>query len=177
MHSLFNHPVGCRDTVIAPTADAYIDWYVNASHRSTFFEISLTKSPWSPEGYDWLVQARTSLRSLERQIPGVTYYLSGQAAFDFDLMNFVYEGMHRMTAFVLVLVFVFVGIAYGSAVLALKAVFTIAGTLSIVFGLTTIVYVSCGTMNVAYSCCNGIRCTTFGVFGVRYSARWCPRKR
>jgi hypothetical protein len=84
-------------------------------------------------------QARTTLDAQGKK-DGGEYYLAGGSTSGHDTVIRVYELFPLVTAGICVLVFLIMGLAFKSIVIPLSSLFTIATTLSLVYGLGVLTY-------------------------------------
>lgn len=109
---------------------------------ATFMTISLAVDPFSSEGIEWLDGARATLDRLNKsgRLGGVTVYLQGISAIEYDAMQAVYSAFPAMICITMVVVFVLLGFFFRSVFLPLRSLFSISLTLGFAFGLASIVY-------------------------------------
>jgi len=109
-------------------------------------EVGIDDEPLSAAGFQWLEDARAAFDQTlsSPKCAKVEGWLGDgyHGGFDarFDMINRVYTYFPLTAAFVAAIVFVLMGITFGSVVIAVKAVVSIALTLSLVYGIVTAVY-------------------------------------
>ncbi len=121
--------------------------YVSSNNCSTFVDIRLPVDPMSPEGEEWLKESRKVLSDIiikyktqSDSVLGqwiaansVEFYLGGSSVIIYDAIQAVYNYFPIMVLVTCLIVFVLVSFAFQSIVVSLRAVFTIAITISIVY--------------------------------------------
>ena len=114
-------------------------------------ELGISSHPLSAVGIEWLTNAREVLEgefdheSINATVPaGVEGWLGIFSDGDYDKridsMRVVYNAFPLSVGYVAAIVFILMGVSFGSVVIALTAVLSIGLTLSIVYGFTTAVY-------------------------------------
>jgi uncharacterized membrane protein YdfJ with MMPL/SSD domain len=103
-------------------------------------EIGVWEAPLSAKGMKWLVSTRKSFAQVlsAKEYTGVEGWIGGGFAEDYDkrvdLIGRVYSHFPLTVAYVAGVVFVLMILSFGSIMIAVKAVVSIALTLSIVYG-------------------------------------------
>lgn len=113
--------------------------FVNPGATAMWAQFSPQFDPMDPDGIDWLHGARDCVNGLPTEL-GLEMYFVGDAAVMVDLMEILFSEFPMMIGVTCGLVIVFVGVAFRSAFIPLRAVCTIGCTLLFVFGFADLTY-------------------------------------
>ncbi|GMH47169.1 hypothetical protein TrVE_jg3060 [Triparma verrucosa] len=112
------------------------------SGNATFTTVILNVDPFSNDGTQWLVDARSAIDGLKSSgaLKDIEVYLCDGAGIEYDAVAQVYEVFPTLITATLVTVFVLMGVFFRSVIVPIRSVVSIALTLMFVFGLTVLVY-------------------------------------
>ena len=110
--------------------------------QATFLTAELSASPFSDEGVTWLDKSRETLWRLNEtnSLRGVDVYLEGSAAIAHDAVTAVYQNFPFVVFITTAVVFLLMGLFFGSFVPPLRSIVSISCTLTFSFGLAVLVY-------------------------------------
>ena len=108
----------------------------NSTAYSFFY---LDTNPYSIDGVDWLLSARSLAPEIEEKFQIKIYFVDG-ASVGYDAVHAVYEDFPIIISVTLCLVFALMAIAFKSISAPLRLVLTIVLTLAFVYGLAVLVY-------------------------------------
>jgi uncharacterized membrane protein YdfJ with MMPL/SSD domain len=112
------------------------------NRQATFLTAELSASPFSDEGVTWLDKCRVMLLRLNEtdSLQGVDVYLEGSAAIAHDAVTAVYQNFPFVVFITTAVVFLLMGLFFGSFVPPLRSIVSISCTLAFSFGLAVLVY-------------------------------------
>jgi len=122
-----------------------VNEFVNPNRSSAWYLITLKFDPITPEGFQWLDNAR-SLLANNSDLTGWKYYITGVSSDISDSLKVLYDRFPLMIGVTGGVVLLLVAIAFQSILIPLRSVFTIALTIAFVYGLANLIYVD-GKMN------------------------------
>jgi uncharacterized membrane protein YdfJ with MMPL/SSD domain len=112
------------------------------NRQATFLTAELSASPFSDQGVTWLDKCRETLWRLNEtdSLRGVDVYLEGSAAIAHDAVTAVYQNFPFVVFITTAVVFLLMGLFFGSFVPPLRSIVSISCTLAFSFGLAVLVY-------------------------------------
>jgi RND superfamily putative drug exporter len=112
---------------------------VSENRTAMLAYVALSWDPMSQDGFAWLDSAREVLKRNSEKT-GATFYFTGVCSDSLDAVRYVYSAFPIMGAVTCGVVLLFVGIAFRSVFIPLRAILTIMLTLAFVFGFATLTY-------------------------------------
>jgi uncharacterized membrane protein YdfJ with MMPL/SSD domain len=121
----------------------YVDTVATSPDKyATFVTATLGVDPFSDDGTRWLQDARETIDRLEKGglLSGIKVHIQGSAAIAVDAVDSVLDSFPTVIGVTMLVVFVLMGLFFGSVVVPLRSVVSISMTLGFVFGLAVLVY-------------------------------------
>jgi uncharacterized membrane protein YdfJ with MMPL/SSD domain len=121
----------------------YVDSVATSHDKyATFVTATLGVNPFSDDGTRWLQDARETIDRLEKSglLSGIKVHIQGSAAIAVDAVDSVLDAFPTVIGLTMLVVFVLMGLFFGSIVAPLRSVVSISTTLAFVFGLAVLVY-------------------------------------
>jgi predicted RND superfamily exporter protein len=137
---------GMKCPIEAMRALNVVDERVTSEDRfATYLTVELSVSPFADEGIEWLEQSRRRIQQLtnnnnNNNLQVIEVYIEGSAAIAHDAVQAVYQTFPWVIGITLGVVFLLLGLFFGSIVPPLRSVVSISCTLSVSFGLAVLVY-------------------------------------
>jgi len=130
-------------TNVARSICSLIESHVSNTSGTTnaiMTSIILGTDPFAEDGMAWLKEARRLINKWESEHPEFNAYLGGGAAINTDVVNKVYDAFPMAMGITAGFVLIWIGLAFRSFLVPVRAIFTLAITIIIVYGCSVFVY-------------------------------------
>jgi hypothetical protein len=113
---------------------------VTGHSNAIMTSIMLGVDPFAEDGMAWLHNARSIISQWEKNHTDYTVYLGGGAAINTDVVDSVYKAFPTAMGITAAFVLIWIGSAFRSVLVPIRAVFTLAITIIYVYGCSVGVY-------------------------------------